>query len=100
MCLRSLFLRRRGPRKWQLTEGSRGHWKSEMHGSVRCPLPSGPQSQFSRPVSSLLWRLRFVVPHLPSSTWSYSFSQLPQFLSGSWSEFSAQPENFLKGCKW
>ncbi|XP_059524724.1 telomerase Cajal body protein 1 [Myotis daubentonii] len=35
-----------------------------------------------------------------STTWSYSFSQLPQFLSGSWSEFSAQPENFLKGCKW
>ncbi|XP_010613192.1 telomerase Cajal body protein 1 isoform X2 [Fukomys damarensis] len=32
--------------------------------------------------------------------WSYSFSQLPRFLSGSWSEFSAQPENFLKGCKW
>nr|KAF6417653.1 WD repeat containing antisense to TP53 [Molossus molossus] len=35
-----------------------------------------------------------------STTWSYSFSQLPQFLSGSWSEFSTQPENFLKGCKW
>ncbi|XP_046945916.1 telomerase Cajal body protein 1 [Lynx rufus] len=34
------------------------------------------------------------------STWSYSFSQLPRFLSGSWSEFSTQPENFLKGCKW
>ncbi|XP_029783013.1 telomerase Cajal body protein 1 isoform X2 [Suricata suricatta] len=34
------------------------------------------------------------------STWNYSFSQLPRFLSGSWSEFSAQPENFLKGCKW
>ncbi|XP_039703171.1 telomerase Cajal body protein 1 isoform X2 [Pteropus medius] len=33
-------------------------------------------------------------------TWNYSFSQLPQFLSGSWSEFSTQPENFLKGCKW
>ncbi|XP_005399522.1 PREDICTED: telomerase Cajal body protein 1 isoform X2 [Chinchilla lanigera] len=32
--------------------------------------------------------------------WSYGFSQLPRFLSGSWSEFSAQPENFLKGCKW
>ncbi|KAM6174949.1 telomerase Cajal body protein 1 [Erethizon dorsatum] len=32
--------------------------------------------------------------------WSYSFSQLPRFLSASWSEFSAQPENFLKGCKW
>ncbi|XP_024420890.2 telomerase Cajal body protein 1 isoform X1 [Desmodus rotundus] len=35
-----------------------------------------------------------------STTWNYSFSQLPQFLSGSWSEFSTQPENFLKGCKW
>lgn len=33
-------------------------------------------------------------------TWNYSFSQLPRFLSGSWSEFSTQPENFLKGCKW
>ncbi|XP_062967315.1 telomerase Cajal body protein 1 isoform X2 [Cynocephalus volans] len=32
--------------------------------------------------------------------WNYSFSQLPRFLSGSWSEFSTQPENFLKGCKW
>ncbi|XP_025861194.1 telomerase Cajal body protein 1 isoform X2 [Vulpes vulpes] len=34
------------------------------------------------------------------STWNYCFSQLPRFLSGSWSEFSTQPENFLKGCKW
>ncbi|XP_006739006.1 telomerase Cajal body protein 1 isoform X1 [Leptonychotes weddellii] len=34
------------------------------------------------------------------ATWNYSFSQLPQFLSGSWSEFSSHPENFLKGCKW
>lgn len=34
------------------------------------------------------------------TTWNYSFSQLPRFLSGSWSEFSTQPENFLKGCKW
>ncbi|ELW63593.1 telomerase Cajal body protein 1 [Tupaia chinensis] len=33
-------------------------------------------------------------------TWNYSFSQIPRFLSGSWSEFSTQPENFLKGCKW
>ncbi|XP_019520505.1 PREDICTED: telomerase Cajal body protein 1 isoform X2 [Hipposideros armiger] len=33
-------------------------------------------------------------------TWNYSFSQRPPFLSGSWSEFSTQPENFLKGCKW
>ncbi|KAL0623889.1 Telomerase Cajal body protein 1 [Plecturocebus cupreus] len=32
--------------------------------------------------------------------WNYSFSRLPRFLSGSWSEFSTQPENFLKGCKW
>lgn len=32
--------------------------------------------------------------------WNYSFCQLPRFLSGSWSEFSTQPENFLKGCKW
>ncbi|XP_004310657.2 telomerase Cajal body protein 1 [Globicephala melas] len=34
------------------------------------------------------------------TVWSYSFSQVPRFLSGSWSEFSTQPENFLKGCKW
>uniref|UniRef100_A0A8P0NI36 Telomerase Cajal body protein 1 n=2 Tax=Canis lupus familiaris TaxID=9615 RepID=A0A8P0NI36_CANLF len=33
------------------------------------------------------------------STRNYCFSQLPRFLSGSWSEFT-QPENFLKGCKW
>ncbi|XP_007523444.1 telomerase Cajal body protein 1 [Erinaceus europaeus] len=33
-------------------------------------------------------------------TWNYNFSQLPRFLTGSWSEFSAQRENFLKGCKW
>ncbi|XP_042526714.1 telomerase Cajal body protein 1 [Dipodomys spectabilis] len=32
--------------------------------------------------------------------WNYSFCHPPRFLSGSWSEFSAQPENFLKGCKW
>lgn len=32
--------------------------------------------------------------------WSYSFSQVPQYLSGSWSEFSTRSENFLKGCKW
>lgn len=32
--------------------------------------------------------------------WNYSFSQVPRFLSGSWSEFITQPENFLKGCKW
>lgn len=35
-----------------------------------------------------------------STSWNYSFSQQPRFLSGSWSEFSTQPENFLKGCKW
>ncbi|XP_008854012.2 telomerase Cajal body protein 1 isoform X2 [Nannospalax galili] len=34
------------------------------------------------------------------TVWSYSFSQPPRYLSGSWSEFSTQPENFLKGCKW
>ncbi|XP_058415790.1 telomerase Cajal body protein 1 isoform X3 [Diceros bicornis minor] len=34
------------------------------------------------------------------TAWNYSFSQLPRFLSGSWSEFSTQSENFLKGCKW
>ncbi|KAM4823758.1 telomerase Cajal body protein 1 isoform X1 [Urocitellus parryii] len=34
------------------------------------------------------------------TTWNYSFSRIPRFLSGSWSEFSTQPENFLKGCKW
>lgn len=32
--------------------------------------------------------------------WNYNFSQVPRFLSGSWSEFITQPENFLKGCKW
>ncbi|XP_043860031.1 telomerase Cajal body protein 1 [Dromiciops gliroides] len=32
--------------------------------------------------------------------WSYNFSQPPRLLSGSWSEFSIQAENFLKGCKW
>lgn len=32
--------------------------------------------------------------------WSYSFSQVPRYLSGSWSEFSTRSENFLKGCKW
>ncbi|XP_049622183.1 telomerase Cajal body protein 1 [Suncus etruscus] len=30
----------------------------------------------------------------------YDFSQLPRFLTGSWSEFKAPHENFLKGCKW
>ncbi|XP_075416983.1 telomerase Cajal body protein 1 [Tenrec ecaudatus] len=35
-----------------------------------------------------------------SISWTYSFSKPPRFLSGSWSEFSTQPENFLKGCKW
>ncbi|XP_004376269.1 telomerase Cajal body protein 1 [Trichechus manatus latirostris] len=35
-----------------------------------------------------------------NAAWNYNFSQLPRFLSGSWSEFSAQSENFLKGCKW
>nr|XP_020724684.1 telomerase Cajal body protein 1 [Odocoileus virginianus texanus] len=34
------------------------------------------------------------------TVWNYSFSQIPRFLSGSWSEFITQPENFLKGCKW
>ncbi|XP_055970854.1 telomerase Cajal body protein 1 [Sorex fumeus] len=34
------------------------------------------------------------------TTWSYNFSQSPRFLTGSWSEFRAQHENFLKGCKW
>ncbi|EGV93883.1 Telomerase Cajal body protein 1 [Cricetulus griseus] len=32
--------------------------------------------------------------------WTYSFSQVPRYLSGSWSEFSTHSENFLKGCKW
>ncbi|XP_012966858.1 telomerase Cajal body protein 1 isoform X1 [Mesocricetus auratus] len=32
--------------------------------------------------------------------WSYNFSQVPRYLSGSWSEFRAHSENFLKGCKW
>ncbi|CAO2643775.1 Telomerase Cajal body protein 1 [Lemmus lemmus] len=32
--------------------------------------------------------------------WSYNFSQVPRYLSGSWSEFSTRSENFLKGCKW
>ncbi|KAM9211148.1 telomerase Cajal body protein 1 isoform 2-T2 [Dugong dugon] len=35
-----------------------------------------------------------------NAAWNYNFSQLPRFLSGSWSEFSTQSENFLKGCKW
>ncbi|XP_020822083.2 telomerase Cajal body protein 1 [Phascolarctos cinereus] len=33
-------------------------------------------------------------------SWSYNFSHSPRLLNGSWSEFSLQPENFLKGCKW
>lgn len=37
---------------------------------------------------------------VPCSVWSYNFSKAPRYLSGSWSEFCAQPENFLKGCKW
>nr|XP_020498433.1 telomerase Cajal body protein 1 [Labrus bergylta] len=28
------------------------------------------------------------------------FTQNPQMLTGSWSEFSTIPENYLKGCKW
>ncbi|XP_038183507.1 telomerase Cajal body protein 1 isoform X2 [Arvicola amphibius] len=32
--------------------------------------------------------------------WSYNFSQVPRYLTGSWSEFSTHSENFLKGCKW
>uniref|UniRef100_A0A6I8N711 Telomerase Cajal body protein 1 n=1 Tax=Ornithorhynchus anatinus TaxID=9258 RepID=A0A6I8N711_ORNAN len=36
---------------------------------------------------------------LPPS-WCYDFTQWPQLLTGSWSEFSSRPENFLKGCKW
>ncbi|KAL1779595.1 telomerase Cajal body protein 1 [Sigmodon hispidus] len=32
--------------------------------------------------------------------WNYSFSQVPRYLSGSWSQFSTRSENFLKGCKW
>uniref|UniRef100_A0A8C5KCR3 Telomerase Cajal body protein 1 n=1 Tax=Jaculus jaculus TaxID=51337 RepID=A0A8C5KCR3_JACJA len=40
-----------------------------------------------------------VPDHEGDTIWNYNFSQLPRFLSGSWSEFSAQPENFLKGCK-
>ncbi|XP_028910435.1 telomerase Cajal body protein 1 [Ornithorhynchus anatinus] len=33
-------------------------------------------------------------------SWCYDFTQWPQLLTGSWSEFSSRPENFLKGCKW
>ncbi|XP_057710955.1 telomerase Cajal body protein 1 [Corythoichthys intestinalis] len=33
--------------------------------------------------------------HLP-----FDFSQTPQFLTRSWSEYSNFPENYLKGCKW
>ncbi|XP_041820988.1 telomerase Cajal body protein 1 [Chelmon rostratus] len=28
------------------------------------------------------------------------FTQNPQMLTGSWTEFSSLPENYLKGCKW
>lgn len=28
------------------------------------------------------------------------FAQAPQMLTGSWAEFAAFPENYLKGCKW
>lgn len=28
------------------------------------------------------------------------FTRAPQMLTGSWAEFSAFPENYLKGCKW
>ncbi|CAJ0937234.1 unnamed protein product, partial [Ranitomeya imitator] len=30
----------------------------------------------------------------------YEFSQPPWALTGAWAEYSAVPENFLKGCKW
>ncbi|XP_073510578.1 telomerase Cajal body protein 1 [Phyllobates terribilis] len=30
----------------------------------------------------------------------YEFSQPPWALTGAWAEYSAGPENFLKGCKW
>ncbi|XP_069776070.1 telomerase Cajal body protein 1 isoform X2 [Narcine bancroftii] len=30
----------------------------------------------------------------------YDFSQEPQFLVGSWEEYTGMAENFLKGCKW
>ncbi|KAG8430610.1 hypothetical protein GDO86_020308 [Hymenochirus boettgeri] len=30
----------------------------------------------------------------------YEFSQTPWALAGAWQEYSALPENFLKGCKW
>ncbi|KAM4749229.1 LOW QUALITY PROTEIN: telomerase Cajal body protein 1 [Rhinophrynus dorsalis] len=33
-------------------------------------------------------------------TVSYDFSQAPWPLAGAWNEYSALPENFLKGCKW
>lgn len=71
-----------------------------MGDAWKCATRSWPH--LCRPASSLLADRLLIVPlpHLPSSTWNYSFSQLPRFLSGSWSEFSTQPENFLKGCKW
>ncbi|TMS02405.1 Telomerase Cajal body protein 1 [Larimichthys crocea] len=28
------------------------------------------------------------------------FTQNPQMLTGSWTEYSSLPENYLKGCKW
>lgn len=31
---------------------------------------------------------------------SLDFTQSPQLLTGSWTEFAAIPENYLKGCKW
>lgn len=63
---------------------------------MRCVLLRGSWG----PLHQARFFLALLSPHLPSSTWSYSFSQIPRFLSGSWSEFSTQPENFLKGCKW
>ncbi|KAM8972619.1 telomerase Cajal body protein 1 [Pelodytes ibericus] len=35
-------------------------------------------------------------PYIPA----YDFSHPPWPLTGSWQEYSALPENFLKGCKW
>uniref|UniRef100_A0AAX7UCC1 Telomerase Cajal body protein 1 n=1 Tax=Astatotilapia calliptera TaxID=8154 RepID=A0AAX7UCC1_ASTCA len=39
-------------------------------------------------------------PCLSVSRLSLDFTQNPQMLTGSWTEYSNLPENYLKGCKW
>lgn len=64
-----------------------------------------PALETNRPAPAAEEAVQSVSEELPPedeeyTTWNYSFAQVPRFLSGSWSEFSAQHENFLKGCKW